>query len=393
LADVQLVHYDLQPSSALEMLVSEAPPSDVCAENAPEGKLQTANAAFYLPALDGIRGIAFLLVFVSHAGLGAVVPGGLGVTVFFFLSGYLITTLLRIEGQRNGTVSLRKFYIRRARRILPPMYVTLVLAYFLGHLGILDSRGTWQALLAAVFYYYNYFELLIHSPTLPTGLSVVWSLMIEEHFYLLFPFVYRLLISKKLNRQTQASILVAACVVASLWRFILIYGLHVSSSAPHPWTYSATDARFDSILWGCVLAIASNPWYKEDREASFLNKFKGTWALAGLFVVLGTLLFRSPNFRETARYTLQGIALYPIFFYCGAARGRLVPRILEFKPLMAIGHLSYAMYLIHDLALQTLQGHVMKGLFLSGCVAFLLTTAYALLMRTLVENPLRKLIS
>ena len=359
----------------------------------PGGLAEPKKPTFYLPALDGIRAIAFLLVFFSHSEvLGDVVPGGLGVTIFFFLSGYLITTLLRAEVEKTGTLSLKKFYIRRARRILPPIYLTLGLAYLLGYIGILSSRGTRPALLATVFYYYNYFEFFSHGPGLPTGISVVWSLTIEEHFYFVFPLVY-LLLSKHVSRRAQTLILISACGAALVWRFIVIYALHLPSTALHPWTYSATDARFDSILWGCVLAITSNPWYRGDREASFLNKYKGVWALIGLFALLGSLVWRNPNFRETARYTLQGIALYPIFFYCGAAKNGIVPRMLEFGPLKTIGHLSYSMYLIHLLILQTLLEHFMTGRLVTAGLALALTTAYALTMRTLVENPLRKLIA
>src|SRR5664279_4763278 len=78
-------------------------------------------AAFHIPSLDGLRAVAFLMVFFGHVGAPGV-PGGFGVTVFFFLSGYLITTLLRIERERTGRVSLRLFYLRRALRILPPFY-------------------------------------------------------------------------------------------------------------------------------------------------------------------------------------------------------------------------------------------------------------------------------
>ena len=77
----------------------------------------------YIPSLDGIRAIAFLFVFIAHAGLDKIVPGGFGVTIFFFLSGYLITSILRLEASRTHKISLRKFYLRRAFRILPPMYI------------------------------------------------------------------------------------------------------------------------------------------------------------------------------------------------------------------------------------------------------------------------------
>jgi peptidoglycan/LPS O-acetylase OafA/YrhL len=214
--------------------------------------------------------------------------------------------------------------------------------------------------------------------------------MIEEHFYLLFPLVY-LLVSKRISQRAQALIFAATCSVVMVWRFVLVYALH-TATAHNAWTYSATDSRFDSILWGCILAISSNPWFEKDRETSFLNQSKGIWAIVGFFVLLATLVWRNPNFRETARYTMQGIALYPIFFYCGAAKTGIVKRMLEFKPLMTVGHLSYSMYLIHLLILQTLLSHFVISRFENICLALALTTTYALIMRSLVENPLHKLI-
>src|ERR1700730_1134803 len=79
----------------------------------------------HIPSLDGIRALSVLLVFFAHAGLDRVVPGGLGVTIFFFLSGYLITTLLRVEYQKNLRVSVRHFWLRRVLRIMPPFYAVL----------------------------------------------------------------------------------------------------------------------------------------------------------------------------------------------------------------------------------------------------------------------------
>src|SRR5882762_1194530 len=91
--------------------------------------------SLYIPSLDGIRAISFFLVFFSHAGLGDLVPGGFGVSVFFLLSGFLITTLLRLEFARYQRISLRSFYLRRVLRILPPLYVVLALAMVLSQIG------------------------------------------------------------------------------------------------------------------------------------------------------------------------------------------------------------------------------------------------------------------
>src|SRR4051812_20527063 len=94
-----------------------------------------AHASLYIPSLDGLRAISFAVVFLAHAGVPGM-PGGFGVTVFFFLSGYLITTLLRLEVERTGTVSLRRFYLRRALRILPPFYIVLAGATALASAGV-----------------------------------------------------------------------------------------------------------------------------------------------------------------------------------------------------------------------------------------------------------------
>jgi len=84
-----------------------------------------SRTSVHFPSLDGLRGVSFMLVFLAHAGLEHRVPGGFGVTTFFFLSGFLITSLMRIEARSAGTVSLRHFYLRRVFRILPPFYLVL----------------------------------------------------------------------------------------------------------------------------------------------------------------------------------------------------------------------------------------------------------------------------
>src|SRR5215813_9403267 len=87
--------------------------------------------SLYIPSLDGIRACSVMVVFAAHAGLRGLIPGGFGVTVFFFLSGYLITTLLRMEHEQSGQIRLRNFYLRRVYRIIPPMYIVLTLTVLL----------------------------------------------------------------------------------------------------------------------------------------------------------------------------------------------------------------------------------------------------------------------
>src|SRR6516165_5680332 len=88
-----------------------------------------------IPSLDGIRGISVLIVVLGHSGFDALVPGGLGVTIFFFLSGYLISTLMLAEHDRAGTISISRFYARRMLRLMPSLFISLAIAYGLTYAG------------------------------------------------------------------------------------------------------------------------------------------------------------------------------------------------------------------------------------------------------------------
>jgi len=148
----------------------------------------------YIPSLDGIRALSFSIVFAAHAGLERWVPGFFGLSVFFFLSGYLITTLLRVEWERSGTLDLRQFYLRRALRILPPFYVVLAGASALTLLGALGGALQPRAVLMQALHLSNY-EIVRSGwwQGRAPGTWVLWSLAVEEHFYLVFPLLYLVL--------------------------------------------------------------------------------------------------------------------------------------------------------------------------------------------------------
>ena len=108
---------------------------------------------FYIPSLDGMRTIAFLLVFVGHTGATKIVPGGFGVTVFFFISGYLITTLLRREYEKNQFINLKHFYLRRIVLIWPGFYLVLFLGAILTLIGVLEGEMQLPAFLSQALHY------------------------------------------------------------------------------------------------------------------------------------------------------------------------------------------------------------------------------------------------
>jgi peptidoglycan/LPS O-acetylase OafA/YrhL len=348
----------------------------------PVSKDSPDNSTIYIPGLDGIRAIAFLLVYVAHAGLENLVPGGLGVTIFFFLSGYLITTLLRVESRKTGDISISQFYLRRVLRIFPPMYVTLAVWFVLMKAGVFVGSVEWRPVALASLYLTNY-TAFFTPHTIQGGLSVLWSLAVEEHFYLLFPWVFLLFVRNNWSLNKRASFLGGLCLLALIWRYVLVVSFHSTS------TYFHTDTRFDSILFGCLLAILMNPVL--DPMPEWINRHGSKLALGGLVILLGCLLYRGPIFRETARYTLQGFALAGIFtFVLNSPRGWVV-RSLETPFLRMLGRRSYAMYLIHYCIIHAISQRLGLNMVWTVIVSAPLVFGYAWAMWRVVEHPIATL--
>ena len=136
-----------------------------------------------IPSLDGIRAISVLIVVLGHSGLEALVPGGLGVTIFFFLSGYLISTLMLAEHSRTGEINILNFYARRVFRLMPPLIVSLAIAYGLTYSGLLAGAITCKGLAAQLLYFANYYGLFFDpGNTIPDGTGILWSLAVDEPF-------------------------------------------------------------------------------------------------------------------------------------------------------------------------------------------------------------------
>ncbi len=345
----------------------------------------------YIPGLDGIRAVAFFLVFWAHAlpGIGYYIPATLGVTIFFFLSGYLITTLLRKEIARTGTISLRDFYIRRTLRIFVPLYLIYGLAALLARFVFHIWAGNRLGFLSMLFYFYNYANVLRWRAWLVPGLNVVWSLAIEEHFYILFPVVLLWMMRRRLPIRQQTRLLAAFCVLELIWRYILVGVI----GEQNLWTYFATDARLDSILWGCILALRNNPVFGDptilpggrNRRYAFL-------AFAGAVLLLVASLFpRSYVYKESLRYTIQALALYVVFSFVISHIRHWSVAWLEWLPLRYIGWISYVLYLSHDFILDVLTDRSPDRLWVRALLGFVLAVAFATVMRYVLELPLQSL--
>jgi peptidoglycan/LPS O-acetylase OafA/YrhL len=342
--------------------------------------------AFHIPSLDGIRAVSFFVVFFGHAGLGKFVPGYFGLSLFFFLSGYLITTLLRLEYEGTGTVSLRQFYLRRVLRIFPPFYLVLFVAMALTALGLTGgtlwaSACTWQMLHLTNYWIVRHGWWWGMAP----GTWVYWSLAVEEHFYLFFPLVYRAMCRRNWTRERQSLVLLVGCGLVLAWRYILIYLLH----ADHDRCYVSSDTRVDSIVAGCILAIWKNPVL--DKDAYDDKKLVFAWLPLGVVAVLVSLVVREPHFDQTLRYSLQSFGLLPFFVVAIRFPERLPFRWLNSRLARFLGGLSYSMYLMHTSLLWCLERWTHWPTAVRSSVAVAILVGAGTLIFRYIEKPCARL--
>lgn len=302
-----------------------------------------------IPGLDGLRAVSILIVMISHSALSHIVPGVFGVTMFFFVSGFLITSLMLAEHRATGTLAIRAFYVRRLLRLYPPLVASIAAtAAFYAAIG---EPVDWRGVLGALAYLANY--LAIFRPDLMQNLGgQLWSLAVEEHFY----FVYPLLMAALLPRDRLIlKVLAAICLAALCIRF---YVDQAHPALAQDYNGKATETRIDSILYGALAAVL---WWSGRAQAWFGRNWRALTML-GLALLLASFLWRNPAIRETIRYTAQGLALIPIVLAITVS-GRLpsATALLECRPARWIGRRSYSLYLWHLLAFEA-AGHLLRPL-------------------------------
>jgi peptidoglycan/LPS O-acetylase OafA/YrhL len=306
--------------------------------------------AVHLPALDGLRAVSILLVIVSHVGFGGIVPGGLGVTLFFAISGFIITRLLLAEWEARGRIAMGAFYARRVLRLSPALLAYAACAGLaMAAMGAPFVPSEWLAML---FYGANYYALWVgfpdHPGLAPHPFSILWSLAVEEHFYLLFP----ALLVALLRRGWFLPAMALGCAASLAWRFVVHAACGegggpeaLCGTFPAYRIHMATDTRLDALLYGCALAWLCRP-------GGMPGWVRAGWPLLlGGAMVLASLLIRDPVFRETARHSLQSagivLALGPLLF---APAWGWLRAALSWPPALLVGRMSYVLYLFHWLA-------------------------------------------
>ena len=325
-----------------------------------------------IPSLDGLRAVAILMVIVGHLaggvytlpGLGSghfpmrFTLGGLGVRIFFVISGLLITTLLLQEQERSGRISLRQFYLRRALRILPASYTFLIVLAVAAGVGIVAIPK--ESFLASFLYFRNYVGGDWYTGHL-------WSLSVEEQFYLIWPAVLALL-------GKRGAVIVAFCAlpIANITRGLV--------AGP------GFENNMDALACGCILACLWGVLAKNDRWQRFLRS-PLFWAVPVAIMASNKLLFAG------GFWLAIGIGLANILIAVTVERfvrypSGLASGILNSRGFILIGTLSYSLYLWQQPWLVMMGGH---GLFQTFPLNVGMAVCCAALSYTLIERPFLRL--
>jgi len=307
------------------------------------------------PAIDGLRAVSILLVILSHVlqtyhwtqsvpFVWRLVPGATGVSVFFVVSGYLITTLLLKERAGRGRISLRRFYFRRFFRIVPAFVVYVSAVAVLNLMGLLNMP--WLDFGAALTYVTNYTHV-------QWPLGHTWSLSVEEQFYLLFPLL--LIYSKS---RVVLRVLVGALCLSIVARLLN----QVFDVWPPNADYSF-EGRADQLAFGCLCAIFQHhaSFARQERLRRIalpISAMLFCISIALPIGVLRTLLFNT--------FTGAGIAL--IVYSCATQPAHWLTRVLGRRPLQALGLISYSLYLWQQIWM-TSSFHFSLPLALAGALA------------------------
>jgi peptidoglycan/LPS O-acetylase OafA/YrhL len=305
-----------------------------------------------MPSLDGVRGAALIAVLLFHSRFGWAQGGFLGVTTFFVLSGFLITGLLLRERETTGTVRLRSFWERRARRLAPAVVVLLALvtAYVAfatlrpphGVVGDAIAASTWVANWRFVFAGHSYADLF----STPSPFQHMWSLAVEEQVYLLLPVVVLFLLGRRGNTPNRRRLAIGLTVLA-LASTVTMALLHAPGHAPlHE--YYGTDARAAEPIVGALLAglvIGRDGLRQLGRRARNSLDVAGIGALGGLVLLCAQLGQRRDGLYRGG--FLLAALLSAVVIADATQPGGVITNLFVFEPLAGLGKISYGAYLFH----------------------------------------------
>ena len=359
------------------------------------------NKSKYLPSIDSLRALAVLAVIIYHVDVNYLPGGFLGVDLFFVLSGYLISSLIIKEFRKTGTVNLYNFYIRRARRLLPAVYFMITVGLVVmvlfnevllrkSHLdaifGYIYSSNWWY-----IFHKLDYFDSFgAQSP-----FKHLWSLAIEEQFYMIFPLLFLLVNGKKKSKDGTYKLnknflyVVLGLILVSLIAHILLFDINNISRI-----YFGTDTRAFSLLVGVVGAILYPMERLHAKVTPQQNMIYSVVSLVSIATLITVMIYTSEYNTWLYRGGFLLVAILGLIVIISSGKQHtLMSKLLSFKPVVFIGKISYSLYLWHFpiLVLTTPVSEIGNPNIIFVILRVILTFVLATASYVFVETPIRKL--
>ena len=359
------------------------------------------NKSKYLPSIDSLRALAVLAVIIYHVDVNYLPGGFLGVDLFFVLSGYLISSLIIKEYRKTGSLNLYNFYIRRARRLLPAVYFMITVGLVVmvlfnevllrkSHLdaifGYIYSSNWWY-----IFHKLDYFDSFgAQSP-----FKHLWSLAIEEQFYMIFPLLFLLINRKKKSKDGTYKLnknflyVVLGLILVSLIAHILLFDINNISRI-----YFGTDTRAFSLLVGVVGAILYPMKKLHTKVTPQQNIMYSLVSLVSIAILITVMIYTSEYNTWLYRGGFLLVAIIGLIVIISSGKQHtLMSRLLSFKPVVFIGKISYSLYLWHFpvLVLTTPVSEIGNPNIIFVILRVILTFALATASYVFVETPIRKL--
>lgn len=349
----------------------------------------------YITGLDGIRAIAVIMVLAYHLKLALFKSGFLGVTVFFVLSGYLITGILISEVEEEGTIDLKNFWLRRIRRLVPAVMSMAVVIIFVSAVvnRIIFTKGC-KDFLASVLGFNNWWQIFnkvsyFEAAGVPSPFTHCWSLAIETQFYLIYPLIllgiYKLAKSRGEGRAKRGLLFAGVTLLLALISVILMIVLFDPQQDASR-VYYGTDTRAFSLLFGALLAILWEYRMVPRRLSASVNMVLGSVSFAVLLVMTIAINGSSNFWYRGGQFV--GTILTVLVIYAVSGRKTLLSRLLSHPVLKWIGDRSYSIYLWHYPIILLISKGIKASWWIT-LIEIVLSVVLAELSYRFIETPIR----
>ena len=349
----------------------------------------------YITGLDGIRAIAVIMVLAYHLKLALFKSGFLGVTVFFFLSGYLITGILISEVEEEGTIDLKNFWLRRIRRLVPAVMSMAVVIIFVSAVvnRIIFTKGC-KDFLASVLGFNNWWQIFnkvsyFEAAGVPSPFTHCWSLAIETQFYLIYPLIllgiYKLAKSRGEGRAKRGLLFAGVTLLLALISVILMIVLFDPQQDASR-VYYGTDTRAFSLLFGALLAILWEYRMVPRRLSASVNMVLGSVSFAVLLVMTIAINGSSNFWYRGGQFV--GTILTVLVIYTVLGRKTWLSRFLSNPVLKWIGDRSYSIYLWHYPIILLISKGIKASWWIT-LIEIVLSVVLAELSYRFIETPIR----